>query len=535
MFRFPSAAVLLCAFIFPLTLCAQQSAPRRAACAVDNDPPSPIEVELFREQFTSAESAARLEFQRHTDSPEANELFVRALIGLDRVAEARGQAESFAQKHADSALGQAALAQALLRAGLPDEARAAISAARKLNPCDVRSQVVGARFFQMAGYHKTSSQWASLAHRLRPKDEEAFFLWLSSLPHEQQASELEAHLNLSKMMSPMDRIAALNRIGKLKAPPHPCIVTKKSPRTELPMTHLLDDRHGVGIDMKFNGKGRTLKLDSGASGINLSAGAAKRLNLKPEEEFEVIGVGNHGAAKAYRAHVDHITIGDLELSDCAVDVYENRDGTAEVDGLLGLDTFANFLITVDFFKGKVTLDPLPPRPGEEEGKTSPLSANTDAAVQDASGQTTSTERLFDKVVPPSMTDWDDVFRSGHDLLIPAHLNDGPLRLLVADTGADLSLLTFGAANGAGKISRNYQVEMRGLNGRVDNLSQVDDVELKFNRFKLKKQRFLVSDMTSSSHNSGIEIAGLLGIDILIVLEIRLDYRDNLIKLTYVRH
>lgn len=53
--------------------------------------------------------------------------------------------------------------------------------------------------------------------------------------------------------------------------------------------------------------------------------------------------------------------------------------------------------------------------------------------------------------------------------------------------------------------------------------------------QLGEQRFLVTDLTSSSHASGIEISGLIGLEILSVLEIKLDYRDNLMKLTYTRH
>lgn len=528
------AVAFLCALFFAPALSGQATAIHRSACAVDNSPVSAIEAELFLEDFAKAEAGARADLAAHSDSSDANEFLVRALIGLDRVTDARTQAENFAQAHPNDALAQATVAEALLRAGFPDETRAAISKARKLNPCDIRSQVVGARFFQMAGYHKTAAQWISLAHRLRPADEDVFFLWLATLPREQQATELEAHLNLSRMISPMDRVRALNRIGRLRAPAHACTVTSKATHTELQMTHLLDDPHGIGLDMKFNGKGRTLKLDSGASGINLSASAARRLNLKPEEEYKVIGVGSHGAAHAFRAHVDHIVIGDLELTDCAVDVFDDKDGAPGPDGLFGLDTFADFLITLDFFKGKMSLDPLPARPGDEP-KPAALAANTDGAGQDASGQTTASERLFDKVVPPSMQDWDDVFRAGHDLLIPAHLNDGPLRLLVADTGADASIVTFAAAAAAGKVSRNYQIEMRGVNGRVDNLSQVQNIDLRFNRFHLKDQKLLVTDLTSSSHTAGIEESGLLGIDILAILQIRLDYRDNLIKLTYVRH
>ena len=42
---------------------------------------------------------------------------------------------------------------------------------------------------------------------------------------------------------------------------------------------------------------------------------------------------------------------------------------------------------------------------------------------------------YDRYIAPEMKDWTRVYRVGHDLLLPASLNDSPPKLFIVDTGA----------------------------------------------------------------------------------------------------
>ena len=77
---------------------------------------------------------------------------------------------------------------------------------------------------------------------------------------------------------------------------------------------------GLALDVQFNGKRRRLEIDTGASGLLLSRGAASSLGLTREQKIETGGIGDKGNVTSSIAHVASVKIGGLEFLDCRVEI-----------------------------------------------------------------------------------------------------------------------------------------------------------------------------------------------------------------------
>jgi len=197
------------------------------------------------------------------------------------------------------------------------------------------------------------------------------------------------------------------------APGHACRMTSKVSATEINLKQLLiDSNHlrGYGLDVNINGVLAHLMLDTGAGGILIDRKIAEKANVAQIVHTDVHGIGDRGPAGGYIGAAGSIQIGDLEFTDCRVEVMESRS-VGGGDGLIGGDVFAHFLVDIDSPHGKFRLSELPPRPDEPAAQ----------AALEAGG---SPELNFhDRYIAPEMKTYSRIFRFGHLLLIPTALND----------------------------------------------------------------------------------------------------------------
>jgi hypothetical protein len=131
-----------------------------------------------------------------------------------------------------------------------------------------------------------------------------------------------------------------------------------------------------------------------------------------------------------------------------------------------------------------------------------------------------------------MADWLHVARIGHQLLLPAHLNGGPLHFMIADTGAAKTVLSIAFAQEAGKLTTESDVHFTGISGRVRKVYRIDGAVLQFGQLLLPPSSIASFDISNISHDTGVEVSGLVGLPTLSRLTITIDYRDNLIQLKY---
>jgi predicted aspartyl protease len=280
-------------------------------------------------------------------------------------------------------------------------------------------------------------------------------------------------------------------------------------------THL----RGFGLQVKLNGTSSKLLLDTGAGGILLNRKTAERAGIKPVVGVDIKGIGDKGAAGGYLGYVDSVRIGDLEFQSCYVGVID-KGSVAGEDGLIGGDFFSDFLVDLDFPRSKLRLSQLPARPDDPApGATAPAGAHV----------------FHDRYVAPEMKLFAPVFRFGHQLLIQTRLNDLPPKLFLMDTGAFANTISPSAARDVTSVSSDSDTIVKGLNGKVNNVFRANQFTLQFAHLRQKNLDTVAFDTKAMSDAIGTEVSGMLGFSMLLMLEIRIDYRDGLVDFIYHGH
>ena len=89
-----------------------------------------------------------------------------------------------------------------------------------------------------------------------------------------------------------------------------------------------------------------------------------------------------------------------------------------------------------------------------------------------------------------------------------------------------------AAREVSKVSRDYVDDIRGLSGEVKKVYEADQFTLAFAGLRLDAPSMRSIDLTSISHDAGMEVSGLIGAPTLFQLVMHIDYRDNLVMFEY---
>ena len=313
----------------------------------------------------------------------------------------------------------------------------------------------------------------------------------------------------------------LDALEEQKASPkNACRLATPVKSTEAPLERLFESGQsvrGFGLSMKINGVPAKLMLDTGAGGILIDQNLATKAGVKSMFETTIGGIGDEEEekGKGYVGHVDKIQIGGLEFDDCVVAV-QNQRSIVGSDGLIGANVFRKYLVDIYLEETKLRLSELPPLPDEAVTQTS-LDSQANAQIS-----------WHDRYIPPEMKDYTPIFLIGHDLLIPTSVNSTPPRLFVIDTGATENNLSLSAAKEVTRVSLAHDYEAKGVSGKVDKVYAAEDVTLQFANIKQNGQELFTIDMTHLSDSAGVEISGLLGLQVLYLTRIKIDYRDGLV-------
>jgi len=275
----------------------------------------------------------------------------------------------------------------------------------------------------------------------------------------------------------------------------------------------------------------------------ISRSLADHAGLKEFSRGEVSGVGSQGKKASYTAFADDIKIGSLEFKDCAVEVME-KGSVADSDGLIGMDVFSRFLVTLDYPMRKLLLAPLPSRPNDTSGLNPALETNGNTNEDEPADNTSATNTAaapapkpaahgpYDRYIAPEMQDWTHVYRIGHNLLLPASMNDGPLKMFILDTGAFSTTVTPDVAREVTKVRNEDRIRVNGISGKVDKVYTADSINFKFANVAQKINDVVAFETPSLSKNLNMEVAGFIGITALGQMTISIDYRDGLVKFAY---
>jgi tetratricopeptide (TPR) repeat protein len=306
------------------------------------------------------------------------------------------------------------------------------------------------------------------------------------------------------------------------APEHNCRMVTNVTKTETRLEPLLygpQTMRGYGLMVKLNGVSSRLMLDTGASGILVDSKIAAKAGIKPIVDEKIQGIGDKGSAAGFVGYAEKIQIGELEFQGCIVEVATGRSVLGD-DGLIGADVFRHFLVDIDMPNGKFKLSPLPTILDEPAVATS------------LDTKSVGVRHFRDRYVPPEMKNYTKIFLFGHDMLIPTRVNDSDAKLFLIDTGSFDDTLSPAAAKEVTKLSRDGETQVKGLNGNVKEVYRASNAKLQFSHFSQQRQDMVTFDLTNVSNAAGTEVSGVLGFAMLVLLDIKIDYRDGLVDFTY---
>jgi predicted aspartyl protease len=372
-----------------------------------------------------------------------------------------------------------------------------------------------ARIAECESLRKTAGSYFRRAHELDPGNQRIFLDWAMRLKGPQRISALEKYASIADPGGDQDELRTLRQqIDFFKALNGRNNMALASPyrRSEVPLAKLISDSSRTrvyGLEISVNGNKLSLLLDTGASGILIKRAAAERARVVRLSDAIFRGIGdNTKLAGGYHGVAESVRIGDVEFRDALIDV-SDKDFVANQDGLIGTNVLSQFLITLDFANLNLRLDPLPGYSAESEP--------------------------VDRIIPANMRHFTRVFRFGHMLLIPTRAGDSHEALFLIDTGATRTLISYDIASEAGKVNRDDRMRITGINGQVADVYRTGNLFLQFAGFRQSGSGITAFDMWEQSRRLGTEVSGLLGLPLLSLFTLTIDYRDGLVNFDYKGH
>ena len=508
--------------------------------------PHPLNEEqlaLIRGDLERAETLYR---QKTAQEPKNHELeagLVRTLIAEQKVDEAESTVKADLAKAPQSVELLTARAEVEYRQGIPWDMEKTLAEAGQADVCYPRLHLVLARYYRFNSYYATALKEITVAHQLDPYDPDIRRSWLQTLPLKLRIDELKAYLasgdtDVDSLRRGQYELALLENRANSQA--SGCHLASPVNSTEIPFTPMMADAEhvrGWGLEVYFNDHKSRLQVDTGASGLYISRPVAERAGLKPITGSEASGIGDKGPQGGYLAIADSIKIGGLEFKNCVVEVSDRRN-IVESDGLIGMDVFSDFLVTLDFPWRKLTLGPLPPYPGTaaaapslntQEGSASDENSEAESPTKDTAA---ASKGPHNRYIAPEMQKWTTVYRVGHDMIVPTALNNKRMRLFIIDTGAQSTSISPTAAREVTHVFSDSNSSVKGISGNVSNVYVGNNITFRFAHLQQEHPNVLSFDMSGISKSTGTEISGLIGFDMLGLLVVRIDYRDGLMDFQY---
>ena len=418
--------------------------------------------------------------------------------------------------------------------------------AENLKPSEPAAYLGLARVYRAASLYRRAYDNMKRAHELAPNDLVVQLLWFHSLPQQDQVPALEAYVTDPKL-NPVTAGALKNYLAGLKrnagAPEHPCKLVSNVRETNTKLYAIARGGTALGasgLTVKINNQDMHLALDTGATGVLLGRAAAERLGLQRLGFQAIVGMGDSGQTGGYLALAKRIRVGDLEFEDCTVRVTDKATPVTGQDGLIGTDVFSAYVIDIDIPGAKLRLSPLPKRPEAAEAPTSLMTQHDSqqfeteapAAAKGKSPAPGALDLPQDAYVAPEMANWTKVFRFRNLLMVPTKVdNVGPMLFLI-DTGSFSNVLSTQTARRLTQMRSDPATHVSGMSGSVAQVYRADKATLQFGRYEQANQDVVTFDLANISRTAGTDVAGILGFNMLRILQVKIDYRDGLVDFLY---
>jgi tetratricopeptide (TPR) repeat protein/predicted aspartyl protease len=496
---------------------APPAATEGVAAAGVNEPLLAARALMKKGQLKDAAAAFKALVEKDPMLADAHIGLVRCLLRSNQLDEADGAAKKALAALPSSAPVHAVVGDVAFRAGNFGDAEKEYRAALKIDTNSARGVYGMGRMLQMVSMNKRAKENFARAHQLDPDDHQITEDWLETLSYSERLEQLKkADGDTSARENRLRYLAAVaqKKPWVLASETKPMEI--KMPRYGRELTGVYDINRsapqnisqGFGLQVRFNDRvGATLLLDTGAGGITIGRKLAEKAGAVKISDTWIGGIGDKGAVESYDAWIDKINIGGLEFHNCVVVVSSKNDIVDEA-GLIGPDVFNRFLITLDFREQRMLLAPLPPSPGG-------------ASVDD---------EWQDRYIAPEMAGFTKFYRFGHDMVVPAIVNDKAAGNFILDTGAGLNSMSPKLAAQVTKASADDDYTMRGVSGRVQEVLTGKKAILQFAKMRIESHDLPVFSTDNISAYEGTEVAGFIGIRALVQMKMTIDYRDGLVNL-----
>lgn len=481
-------------------------------------------------------------------SGEAYAGIIRSYLKQDKVHEADDALQKGLQTDPGNAVLKVAEAELLFRQGEIPEAGKLFDEVLSTppdplhpnTPPNARAYLGSARVAAANAMYARQQILLRRAHALDAADPDIQKMWLDTLAVDEQIRALEEYLTHPSDDDEQTRRQLLEHLDFLKASraakagrcrPTSDVTSIKTNLVPISLSNTAAS-DGTGLDVQINGKPARLLLDTGASGILLSLKMAASAGLRPVGDVRIGGGGYLPDATARAAWADSVRIGEIEFQNCPLYVVDRMP--AKADGIIGADVFANFLIEIDFTTSQFQLRQLPPRPEDLPGQAASTGAGPGADLNPKAFDATTrpSSQYQDRDIASGMHSYVQAFRIGHNLLIPTTINGKEQKLFVLDTGSFDNTISTAAAQEVTKIHRAPLIDVKGMNGSVKKVYVADRVTLDFGHLRQTVPNIVALDESRTSREVGTEVSGSIGMVMLHLLKVRLDYRDALVDFEY---
>jgi len=364
-----------------------------------------------------------------------------------------------------------------------------------------------------ARYREAKDNFAK-AHELAPDDPRIFRDWALHLKGQSQINALE---RLVSIFDPVRQAAELDDLrqrivfDRAQGIRLFNVLASRYEKSETAMLSLVSANHirSFGLEVIVNGTPFRLILDTGASGVMIPRRLAEKAGVARLADATFRGFGdNRQLLGGYRGVAREVRIGDIVFRDALISV-SGQESVGTADGLIGADVFAEFLVTLDFPARMLRLTPLAGhQPDQELLEDHPAEA---ALIRAHMGNPVS------------------VYRFGHLLLVPGRVADSRAGLFVLDSGSERTLLSYEMASGTSNVDRDDRTGFRGLSGKVADVYKTGDLAIEFAGFRQKNLGMTAFDLWGQSRAIGTEISGFLGLPVLELFSLTIDYRDGIVS------
>ena len=393
-----------------------------------------------------------------------------------------------------------------------------------------RSLIGLCRLYRSASMFRTSRMVLFRAHQVGPEDAAVQEAWAEIISADKK-STLAASNPLASVVK-ADSVA-VDQLQKRLEGHRPNQLTDPPSVANIPLEVMqsVGVVNGCVLRATFNGK-IPLRLfvsttQTGISIENTTAILRLQQSMDPEDWVRLNrGIDgkplapsfwtNSGAAAMRIPHYPGVfaantcEIGNITLRYCVAPAIGNEAFShntvtgrvsSAVDGYIGLNMFSEFLVTLDFHGGMLHLQRQAERPVDTQG--------------------------YDREVSPETASYLRLFRFGNTFMLPVAVNGLSPRLFLLSTATNVSQLDEKFATEILKI-RKTDIAMTKAGMKVKDVFQVENVDLQFGKFEQKNKRMPVVDLTGTGTNE-IRVAGVLGLPVLSLFRITLDYQNGLAK------